>query len=64
MFTFKVGQPDDLLISPERNMEGPTQTKEKREPEFKYRALKSLLLMHSLNLLKHRAENIKIQFLC
>ena len=65
MFTCKVGQPDDLLVSAEKNMEGPTQKrkKKKRVSELKYRVLKILLLPHSINLLKHRAEDTKIQLL-
>lgn len=65
MFTSKVGQPDDLLIiyRKEDGETRPERQDKKKEPEFKYRALESLLLMHSHNLLKHRAQKTKIQFL-
>lgn len=45
---------------------GGTHPKKKKKggaPEFKYRALKNLSLTCSLNLLKHIAQDTKIQFL-
>lgn len=66
MFTSKVGQPEDLLISQERIWRDPPKKgkdKKKKSQNSNTDPLKSLLLTHSLNLLKHRAENTKIQFL-
>lgn len=63
--TSKEGQPDDL-ISAEKNTEGPTQKrrKKKRVSEFNYGVLKEFIpLTFPRNLLTHRAEDIKIQFL-